>query len=456
MKPMCLRGGGVLVMTLVFVTMFLVMFAGLAGVVSRTYHQAVVQSHDELARQVAEAGLNYGRWRLAHDAELFETEVRSVSDQFAGVLGTYEVSFAPQPGSSTVEITAAGQTESLPARTVTLRALYGIPSLARFTFLTNDDVWYGGQIRGVVHANGGIRMDGQSDSLMTSGKETYICRPYHGCNNEEKPGIWGSGSAAELWEFPVAPVDYNAVTLDLLTMKEQAQATETYYGPSGVFGYELEFNEDNTYAIYRVTARGTRVWSWFSETGWQFTSHDVGRRALVEARAVPSGGVIYAEDTLWVSGEVRGRVTVAAGVFPDTPASNADVILNGDLTYGGVRDGTRVLGVVAQRHVLIPWSGAEDELTLNGAFIAQKGRFGRRYYRNCCGTQAHAIKTRLDRFGMVASNLVPVTAWVNGAGGVVSGYRRGEAEYDPHLVYQPPPYFPASGQYEFISWEEVE
>lgn len=456
MEFMSPREGGVLVMTLVFVTMFLVMFTGLVGVVSRSYQQAVVQAHDELALQVAEAGLNFGRWRLAHDADDFAPEARDVRDPFAGVLGSFTVTFVPQAGSSVVEMVSVGQSASLAQRTVTLRARYGIPSLARFTFLTNDDVWYGGEIHGVAHANGGIRMDGQSDSLMTSAKETYICQFYHGCNSVEKPGIWGSGGAAELWEFPVAPVDYNAVTLDLLTMKEQASLTNTFYSPSGVFGYELEFNDDNTYSIYRVTARGPNVWSWFAETGWQNTSHDIGQRALLERRAVPSGGVIYSEDTLWVSGDIRDRVVVAAGVFPDTPSSNVDIILNGDLSYGGVRDGTRVFGAVAQRHVLIPWSGAEDELEINGAFIAQRGRFGRRYYRNCCGTQAHALKSQITRYGMVASNLVPVTAWVNGSQQVVSGYQQGESSYDPHLTYQPPPYFPVSGQYEFISWEEVE
>src|SRR3989338_8594362 len=158
--------GCILVMTLVLVAMFLVIFTGLTGVVSRSYHQAVIQSHDELAFQVAEAGLNFGRWRLAHDEEDLEAETRDVSDQFAGVLGTYDVSFSQQPGSTIVIITSTGRTASLPGREATLRARYGSPSLARYAFLTNSDVWYGGEIKGLVHSNGGIRMDGESDSLM--------------------------------------------------------------------------------------------------------------------------------------------------------------------------------------------------------------------------------------------------------------------------------------------------
>ncbi len=51
---------------------------------------------------------------------------------------------------------------------------------------------------------------------------------------------------------------------------------------------------------------------------------------------------------------------------------------------------------------------------MDGAYIAQKGRFGRRYYLS----GSHVIKSRLERYGMIASNLVPVTAWMDG-GGVV-------------------------------------
>jgi len=444
-------------MTLVLVAMFLIIFVGLAGQVSRTYQQGVGQSRSEMAFQIAEAGLNYGRWRLAHDGSDFTPEMGEVNDQFAGTLGSYELTFTPQAGSSIVLISSTG-TAAGAAEEVTLHARYGIPSLARYASITNGDVWYGGAISGAAHANGGIRMDGQSESLMTSAKGTYICQPHHDCDYEEKPGVWGSGTTQELWEFPVAPVNYAALTLDLLDLQAQAEVTNTDYGPSGNFGYHLLFQENNTYSIYRVTSLGPNVLSAFSNNDWQYTSHDIGNKVLVHTRAVPSGGVIFVDDNrLWVSGAVRDRVTVAAGELDDTPAdNNADIIITGDISYGGVVDGSRAFGAVAQNNVLIPWSGAENELEINGAFIAQNGRFGRRYYPNCCGSQAHRLKASLVRYGMVASNQVPVTAWVDEGGNVVSGYLQGQATYDSNLLYQPPPYFPTTGQYQFLSWEEVD
>lgn len=443
-------------MTLVFMSMLLVIFISLTGLISRTYKQTVLQAHEALAFQIAEGGLNYARWRFTHDGENLSAETREVVDQFAGVLGSYDINFEAQEGSTVVIITSVGRTDSQPAKEVTLRARYGILSLARYASVTNGDVWYGGEISGAVHANGGIRMDGESDSLMMSARETYICRPYHECNNEVKPGVWGSGEREELWKFPVPAVDYNSLALDLLEMKSLAQGSGTYYGPSGGFGYHVVFNADNSFSIYLVTGKGPNVWSWFEETGWQNTSHDIGQQVLLETKDVPSNGVIYTEDTLWVEGEIRDRITVAAGKFPDTPSTNVDIIINGDITYSGVRDGSRIIGAIAQRHVLIPWSGAEDVLELDGAYIAYKGRFGRRYYPSCCGAEDHRLKSRIERYGMIASNLVPVTSWMDGNGTVVSGYQTGESSYDPNLLYWPPPYFPTTGQYQFLSWEEVE
>lgn len=443
--------GGLLIMTLVFVMMFLVIFTSLAGLVNRTYHESVLQAQDETAFQVAEAGLDYGRWRLAHAPEDYSAKTTTIEDQFAGDLGTYEVTFAPPAtGGTSVLITSIGTTAAQPGRTVELQARYGRPSLARYASITNSDVWYGGTISGPVHSNGGIRMDGTSDSLMTSAQETYVCQAYHGCNNLTKPGVWGTGVIQDLWEFPVVAIDYNGLTSDLLAMKTAAVAAGTYYGPSGAHGYQIVFNSDNTYTISRVTARGPKIWSWW-QGAWKYTSHDVGTMSFITTAPVPSNGIIFIEDTAWIRGDIRDRISVAAGVFPDTPNSNVDIIVNGNMSYGGVLDGTRSLGVIAQRNVQIPWSGAPNDMVLQGAFIAQKGSFHRRYYDG--SAQTHRLKDSLTRYGMIASYGVPATAWVSG-NSVVSGFRQGSSAYDPNMLYNPPPYFPTAGQYDFISWEE--
>ncbi len=451
-----LSRGSVLVMTLVFVTMFVVTFLALSGYVNRTYKQAVLQSQDEVAFQVAEAGLNFARWRLAHAPSNFSTVTQSVTDQYAGVLGEYTVTFtAPAAGNSTVVIASVGKSSARPERTATLSARYGIPSLAQYSYVTNSDVYFASQIHGLFHANGGIRMDGQSDSEVHSAKLTYTCKPVHGCNPaQSKAGIWGTGQIQALWKTQVPKVDYPALSSNLSAMQLAAIASNTYYDASNVFGYQIVFNPNNTYSIYKVTSKANAVQSCDYDTNDNYTcanlTHDVQSQTFLETKAVPANGVIFTEDHTWVRGDIRSRVTLAAANFPlDDSATNVDMIINGNISYGGVEDGTRAFGAVAQRHLLIPYSGAPNNLILDGAYLSQNGKFGRRNYTS----GPHRLKSSIDIFGMIGSFQIPGTTWSSG-GSVVSGYQSKVQTYDPNLLYGPPPYFPTSGQYEFISWEQ--
>lgn len=443
------QSGEVLIMIVVLLGMFTLMFASLSNVTSLQYQQGGLAAQDETAFQIAEAGLNFARWRLAHDPKNFSTVTREVSDQLGGVLGSYVLTFtAPSTGSTIVSISSVGHTVNAPVRDVTLEATYGIPSLSQFAILTNSDAWYKSQIHGKVHSNGGIRMDGVSDSVMTSAKETYTCHDFHGCHNQSKPGIWGSGSDSSLWQFPVPAVDYGGLTIDLLTMKEASSDAGTYLAPSGAQGYHIVFNANDTYSVYRVDTKTPVVRSYFEDNRWEWMSHDIATETFLSTASVPEGGIIYADDTLWIQGDIRSRVTVAAGRFPDTPSTNMDIIINGNISYGGVVDGSRMLGAVAQGNILIPYSAAPDVLQMDGAYIAQHGRFGRRYYPS----GAYKKRASITRFGMVGSNLTPVTAWSDGNGVVLSGYAQSTATYDPNLLFAPPPFFPTSGEYQFLSW----
>ena len=447
------QSGGILIMTVVLLGMFTIMFASLANVTSLQYQQGGLAAQDETAFQIAEAGLNFARWRLSHEPENFSSITQDVTDPLAGVLGSYTLTFvAPDEGSTVVTISSVGHTANAPVRDVTLEATYGIPSLSQFVILSHSDAWYDGEIHGRVHSNGGIRMDGVSDSVMTSAKETYTCQDFHGCHNQTKPGIWGDGSDSSLWQFPVPPVDYEGLTIDLLTMKEASQTAGTYLAPSGAQGYHIVFNANDTYSVYRVDTKTDVVRSYFEETGWEWMSHDIATETLVSTSAVPDEGIIYVEDTLWVQGDIRSRIAIATGRFPDTPSTNTDLIINGNISYGGVTDGTRMLGAVAQGNVLIPYSAAPDVLQMDGAYIAQNGRFGRRYY----SSGAYKLRASITRFGMVGSNLTPITAWADSNSPVHSGYEQSTATYDPNLLYAPPPFFPTSGEYQFLSWSRKE
>ncbi|MCH8748852.1 hypothetical protein IH781_03850, partial [Patescibacteria group bacterium] len=100
-----LQRGGILIMTLVFVSMFLVIFVALTGLVSRTYQESVHQAQEATAFGIAEAGLNYGRWRLAHDIDNYEAATKDMEDPFGGTLGSFDTIFqSPAPGATIVVI----------------------------------------------------------------------------------------------------------------------------------------------------------------------------------------------------------------------------------------------------------------------------------------------------------------------------------------------------------------
>src|SRR3989338_9103372 len=109
----------------------------------------------------------------------------------------------PQSGSTIVTIRSTGWTLTYPNLKRIVEIQYGIPSLTKFAFLTNNNVWFGQgeEVKGPLHSNGGERMEGEADSLVTSALETYICGLEHDCNNEVKPGVWGTGEIQELWKF---------------------------------------------------------------------------------------------------------------------------------------------------------------------------------------------------------------------------------------------------------------
>ena len=115
-------------------------------------------------------------------------------------------------------------------------------------------------------------------SLSTSAKETYNCGSEHGCSpSQEKPGIWGDSEGQEkgLWEFPVPIIDFDSITQNLGTLKEeaeQAECSETedcYFENSGVYGYHISFLSNGTFNLYKVTSLKADVWGWNMEE-WVF------------------------------------------------------------------------------------------------------------------------------------------------------------------------------------------
>ncbi len=431
------------------------MISGILGWVTWQYKLNYYKVAYEKAIQVAEAGVNYYRWHLAHAPNDFQDGtsgpgpyLHNYQDPYGGTIGQFSLEITPPATSTTIVlIKSTGWVSQYPNTKRIIEARYGIPSLATYSFISNTNVWFGPteHVIGEMHSNGGIRMDGTNDSRVTSAKETYTCGPEHGCNPPQiKPGIWGSGGPQDLWDFPVSTIDYNAITMDLAELEAQAKANGIYFNKTNKEGYHFQFLNDGTFNAYKVNDTWP-TWGYDGST-WAWRYIDIKTEVPLNPfnYPIPENGIIFAEDNVWVDGTINGRVTLAAARFPDTSSTNRSIYINSNINYLA-HDGNHALSLIAQKDVLIP-RYSPSILNIDAVLLAQKGHCFRYYYPG-------NILNSITVYGSIITNTTWTWSWDCG-GWICSGYEDTYSIYDPYLTYSPPPSFPTTGEYEFISWEE--
>jgi Tfp pilus assembly protein PilX len=249
--------GIMLIYLIIILFLFSILMLPVLDIVSKKMIILRSAVNKEQALQIAEAGINYYQWHLAHypvdykdgtnnngpyvhDYKDFDTQQ---------TIGKYSLVITPPTtGSTIVTIQSTGWMNSSPSVTRTITARFGIPSMAKYAFLSNDIIWIGGleSISGQLQSNNGIRFDGSGNAPIQSAKSTYTCGASQGCSSggQTKNGVWGSASQAvqNFWQFPVPAVDFSSLTSDLAAMKTSAQSGGIYLPPSNMQGYSLVFN----------------------------------------------------------------------------------------------------------------------------------------------------------------------------------------------------------------------
>jgi hypothetical protein len=152
---------------------------------------------------------------------------------------------------------------------------------------------------------------------------------------------------------------------------------------------------------------------------------------------------------VWVEGTINNaRVTVAAGIIGNSdPMKDANITVNSNLRYTNY-DGRDSIGLIAQGNINVGMVSAND-LRIDAALVAEKGRVGRFYYNSSC---TNSERDSLTLYGMIATYLRYGFAYTDN-----TGYNIRNIIYDSNLLYGPPPSFPqASNQYEVISWQQID
>lgn len=440
------------------------------------------QADRSLSFAIAEAGIDYYRWHLAHAPNDFQDGtgqpgpyIHDYQDKNGSLLGQFVLDItAPPAGSSMVTVKSTGKVSWNAQADRAIEARWAMPSVIQYALIANNNlrVETGTEIFGPVHANGGMRFDGLSHNLVTSARSTYNDPDHSGADEygvhthlapvdplppsplPSRPDIFEAGR-----DLPVPFIDFSSLTESLAIIKSKAQSAGRYWGPSGARGYHLVLKTNGTFDLYKVKKLLKRpdktcknslkqkqwgTWSIKAANGEQ----------LIGNFSYPANGLLFLEDHLWINGSINtARLTVASGRFPVNPKTYTHITVNQDLTYTNY-DGQDALGLIAQGNINIGMD-SEDDLRIDAAAVAQNGRVGRYYYKPTDGIKPYCSpyhsRTKLVFNGMIATNQNYGFAYTDG-----SGYQDREIIYDANLLYNPPPSFPLiSDEYQQIFWNEV-
>lgn len=481
--------GYILIQALVFGSISVVILGGLvswAGVNIKASRLSVLR---EQALQIAEAGVDYYRWHLAHAPNDFTDGtgnpgpyVHPFYDKDGNQIGNFTLSILPpQSGFTLVTVTSSSTLIEDPSISRAVKVKLAIPSFAKYAVVANDNMRFGEgtEVFGPIHSNGGIRFDGLAHNLISSSRASYDdpdhtgavefgvhthlnIPPATGINSSFRPleappsAVMNRTDVFEVGRaFPVPSVDFVGITSDLSSMKTKAQTSGHYYSGSGGLGYHIVLKTNDTYDLYRVNQMATASNacvnnSDIGQSGWGVWSIRSGGagQTLLGNYTFPSDGIIFLEDHVWVDGQINtARLTISSGRFPDSPTTRTNITVNNDLLYTSY-DGSDVIALIAQGNINTGMV-SEDDLRIDAALIAQNGRVGRYYYAQQCNP--HNTRDTITLYGMIGSNIRYGFAYTDG-----TGYQNRNIIYDANLLYGPPPSFPlTSDQYQIISWEEV-
>lgn len=472
--------GSILSLVLVFGSIFLMVLGALFGYIMMQYRNNRRISAKEQALHIAESGIEYYRWYLAHALEgasdveqdefwagggtigYPESYQGEFKDQYGTVIGYFQLNITPPlPGGNNVIIESTGWTEKFPDAKRTVRLRRRRPSWGEYTVLINHraNLPSGMTIYGKAHSNEDLRVDGVIHNLATASETTH---PDPITEEEVEPGAWTTLDPSSVFlggrESGVPIVDFNVLTGKFNDMKELTEETNYYLDPPikscwpydwfclikdwNPAGWIIELKDNGTIDIFK--AKG---WSFLgsylpSYTGTEF----IGTFPWPEKR------LIFSEATVWIKGSVgANQITVGAANLSgaDLPEKNdmTDIIIQDDILY---TDSTASVGLIAQDNIMIDKNAGNPDLEVNAALVAKEGSVGREDFGDSLGT--------LTINGSISANYLAdfgseycffLWCWAG-------GFENVNLNYDDNLLLNPPPYFPTKEIFQTDMWEEID
>lgn len=473
------KKGSALAYMLVIMTAVMIIMVSMLGYISSQLKFSFNRVEKEKAFQIAESGIYFYRWYLAHEtsgktAQQIEAfwngtvlgDPTAYEADYEGI-GKYSIEVTrPNSGSTIVIVKSTGWTYKMPNVKRTVQVRFRRPSWSEYVFLSNSFMNFGNLsvVYGKVHSNSGIRFDGTAYNTVSSLLPRFD-DPSHGGSALEfgvhthwpsadpsAPSYpWPSGTVPTKSnfiggrEFPVPEVSFSGVTADLANMKTEAQAGFGRYFDSTGLGRKITVKSDGTYDVCTVARANlnTLAISRYLASDGVSECNNCSGSCSPSNYPIIDNGVIFVEDNIWLEGYINNKRLSVVAANLSGGGDQADIyigISNSNLRLAAY-DCSNMLGLIAQRNVLV-LNDCPDNFVIDAALLAQTGFVG-------INDNGFSSKTSITFNGAIASYLQPF--FQHG----VSGFDDRKYYFNNNLLYCPPPYFPTGTEYTIDLWEEL-
>lgn len=444
------RKGMVMLSALILAILFIALAAAITARSLLIAKRSKRHQNKIVAMSVAEGGINYYLWHLAHSSTdycdggacpplnadgSYGPFTHDYKDQSGNVIGSYDIYITPPGAGDTVTTVKAVGRVTNDAVERSVIAQLGMPSFTKYTLLVNnDELWVGPDetINGSVFINhNGVRNSGEITEDVSSTEATYTSGMFGGSHL----GVWGSGTFGGAKLFPVPPIDLNQLNVDMVKIRDAAKndGEGDYYTTTTNYGYHI---------ILKATKYEIRTVRNYSSSGYNITNET----ASVE-HDYPAVGVIVCEDNVWIEGTVNNKQLTVLAADLTAPIIQKRIVVVNNLKYTNY-DGRDKLGLITQTNIFVP-RNAPTNMEIDAAMIAKEGEIKINPY-------PYKHKTKIKVYGSMAHNtgLVWTYCYNYPSCSRWSGYQTTETVVDNHNIIQPPPKFPLTGSYAVLNWRE--
>ncbi|NTV40807.1 MAG: hypothetical protein HGA61_00840 [Candidatus Moranbacteria bacterium] len=286
---------------LVIIAMISIIFSSVVQFVATQAKSAYQNQSREQAFQVAEAGVNFYRWYLAHQTdgknsvqvrEFWQNTSpyplglgdnygyeREYVDAQGGSIGRFkmEIDQEPDPGSTIVDAVFTGWTYKYPNIKRKIKVRFRRPSWSENSVLANDFMRFGEgtTVDGKIHSNSGIRFDGVATNVVSSSLSSFDDPDHDEIGNDKlefgvHTHVNPSGGVNESFrsseappnpvqirtdvfkagrKFPVPQIDFASVVSVISDMRSQAAIK---FDNSGA-GRRIMLKTDDTFDVCKVS-----------------------------------------------------------------------------------------------------------------------------------------------------------------------------------------------------------